>query len=81
ARVDTGRYLPLRRAMANDMERLRRAPMADLSGQALRIDTLLSVVDGLPLAFERSPARGASTAAAGDDKGAEPTQAQRLARA
>ncbi len=80
ARVDTGRYLPLRRAMANDMERLRRAPMADLSGQALRIDTLLAVVDGLPLAFERSPARGAA-AAAGDDKAAEPTLVERLARA
>lgn len=80
ARVDTGRYLPLRRAMANDMERLRRAPMADLSGQALRIDTLLAVVDGLPLAFERSPAREAP-AAGGDDKGAEPTLVERLARA
>ncbi len=55
ARVDTGRYLPLRRAMANDMERLRRAPMADLAGQALRIDTLLAGIDTLPLAFERSP--------------------------
>jgi uroporphyrin-3 C-methyltransferase len=55
ARVDTGRYLPLRRAMANDMERLRRAPMADLAGQALRIDTLLSAIDSLPLAFERQP--------------------------
>jgi uroporphyrin-3 C-methyltransferase len=83
ARVDTGRYLPLRRAMANDMERLRRAPMADLSGQALRIDTLLSVVDGLPLAFERSPARDAPAAAAtGDDRtAAEPTLAERLAQA
>jgi uroporphyrin-3 C-methyltransferase len=80
ARVDTGRYLPLRRAMANDMERLRRAPMADLSGQALRIDTLLAVVDGLPLAFERSPARDAP-AASGDDKLAEPTMVERLARA
>lgn len=82
ARVDTGRYLPLRRAMANDMERLRRAPMADLSGQALRIDTLLAVVDGLPLAFERSPARGAPAAtASSDDKAAEPTLVERLARA
>lgn len=82
ARVDTGRYLSLRRAMANDMERLRRAPMADLSGQALRIDTLLAVVDGLPLAFERSPARGAPAAATtGDDKAAEPALAERLARA
>lgn len=56
ARADTGRYLPLRRAMANDMERLRRAPMADLAGQALRIDTLLVGIDSLPLAFDRSPA-------------------------
>lgn len=59
ARADTGRYLSLRRAMANDMERLRRAPMADLAGQALRIDTLLAAIDSLPLAFERSPGKAA----------------------
>lgn len=61
ARSDTGRYLPLRRAMANDMERLRRAPMADLAGQALRIDTLLAAIDTLPLAFERSPSEAPAT--------------------
>ncbi|WP_305631859.1 uroporphyrinogen-III C-methyltransferase [Methyloversatilis sp.] len=72
ARSDTGRYLPLRRAMANDMERLRRAPMADLAGQALRIDTLLGAIDTLPLAFERSPSEpppppaAAAAAAAAD---------------
>jgi uroporphyrin-3 C-methyltransferase len=64
ARADTGRYLPLRRAMANDMERLRRAPMADLAGQALRIDTLLAVIDSLPLAFDRSPAEDKPATAA-----------------
>ncbi|WP_157278454.1 uroporphyrinogen-III C-methyltransferase [Methyloversatilis thermotolerans] len=81
ARVDTGRFLPLRRAMANDMERLRRSPMADLSGQALRIDTLIGSVDSLPLAFERSPgrdpdARKPAVAGAG---GTAPTLVERLA--
>ncbi|AOF81239.1 hemX family protein [Methyloversatilis sp. RAC08] len=64
ARSDTGRYLPLRRAMANDMERLRRAPMADLAGQALRIDSLLAAIDTLPLAFERSPSEAPAPPAA-----------------
>lgn len=63
ARADTGRYLPLRRAMAHDMERLRRAPMADLAGQALRIDTLLSSIDSLPLAFDRKPSDNKPAAA------------------
>ena len=69
ARVDTGRYLPLRRAMANDMERLRRAPMADLAGQALRIDTLLMTIDSLPLAFDRSPVDAAPPAVAPAEDG------------
>lgn len=67
ARADTGRYLPLRRAMANDMERLRRSPMADLAGQALRIDTLLASIDTLPLAFDRTLDTGTG---AGKDAGA-----------
>ncbi len=79
ARVDTGRFLPLRRAMANDMERLRRAPMADLSGQALRIDTLLGSIDSLPLAFDRSPSRAGSPAPAKEAAAAEPTLVERLA--
>jgi len=78
ARVDTGRFLPLRRAMANDMERLRRAPMADLSGQALRIDTLLGSIDSLPLAFDRSPSRTGNPAPA-KAAAAEPTLVERLA--
>jgi uroporphyrin-3 C-methyltransferase len=45
------------------MERLRRAPMADLAGQALRIDTLLAAIDTLPLAFERSPSEPPATPA------------------
>ena len=79
ARVDTGRFLPLRRAMANDMERLRRAPMADLSGQALRIDTLLGSIDSLPLAFDRSPSRAGTPAPAKEAAAAEPTLVERLA--
>ncbi|WP_018230392.1 uroporphyrinogen-III C-methyltransferase [Methyloversatilis universalis] len=79
ARVDTGRFLPLRRAMANDMERLRRAPMADLSGQALRIDTLLGSIDTLPLAFDRSPTRAGAPAPAKVAAVAEPTLVERLA--
>lgn len=75
ARSDTGRYLPLRRAMANDMERLRRAPMADLAGQALRIDTLLASIDTLPLAFERSPSESPAPRAA---PAADPTFFDRL---
>lgn len=78
ARADTGRYLPLRRAMANDMERLRRAPMADLAGQALRIDTLLSSIDSLPLAFERQPS-GSKPAAAPPTPAADLSVPERIA--
>lgn len=55
ARADTGRYVVLRRALAADVDRLRQLPAGDVTGQALRLDALLSAIDTLPLAFEHAP--------------------------
>lgn len=49
-------FLPLRKLIARDIERLRALPGADVSGIALRLDTLLNAVPNLPLAFEQRPA-------------------------
>ena len=52
--------MPIRRALARDIERLKTLPTLDLPGMSMRIDTLVAQVDSLPLAFderaERNPA-------------------------
>lgn len=49
-------FLPLRKLIARDIERLKALPGADVSGIALRLDSLLNAVPNLPLAFEQRPA-------------------------
>jgi uroporphyrin-3 C-methyltransferase len=52
ARADRPQFLPVRRALGRDIERLKALPAADVAGTARRIDELLAGVDALPLAFE-----------------------------
>lgn len=66
---DKGQFAPLRRAVANDIERLKSQPDVDTTGLALRLERLLERTDALPLAFESqlpegTPEPAASTAAA-----------------
>lgn len=53
----TGRshFLPLRKVIAQDIERLKALPLADVPGIALRIEGVIRAVDGMPLAFETRP--------------------------
>jgi uroporphyrin-3 C-methyltransferase len=48
-------FLPLRKLLARDIERLKALPGADVSGIALKLDALLGAVPNLPLAFEQRP--------------------------
>lgn len=48
---DRGQLAPLRRALATDIEHLRRLAVVDVSGIALRLERLLDRVDVLPLTF------------------------------
>jgi uroporphyrin-3 C-methyltransferase len=65
AKADRPQFLPLRRALARDIERLKALPVLDVVGMSARIDSLVAAVDALPLAFEeRSVAsKEASTSA------------------
>lgn len=58
-----GQFLPLRKAIARDIERLKALPLADLPGMALKLDGVAAAVDGLPLAFDAKPRAEASHAA------------------
>lgn len=49
ARLDSPRFVPLRRVLARDIERLKAAPTVDVTGIALKIDQLIAGVEGWPL--------------------------------
>ncbi|WP_342773503.1 uroporphyrinogen-III C-methyltransferase [Azoarcus indigens] len=51
AASDRGQLAPLRRALSNDIEQLKRQPDVDVPGVALRLERLLERADALPLAF------------------------------
>src|SRR5262247_1897952 len=69
ARADRPQFVPVRRALARDIERLRATPAVDLPAMTVRLDALIALVDSLPLAFdersERVPAKDAPGAQGG----------------
>ena len=68
ARADRPQFVPVRRALARDIERLKALPALDLPGTSLKLDRLAAAVDSLPLAFEeradRKPAAKGKAGAA-----------------
>ena len=66
SRADRPQFLPVRRALARDIERLKSLPALDVPGLSLALDRLVASVDALPLAFEERverPAAGKPAAA------------------
>ena len=68
---DRPQFVPIRRALARDIERLKTLPALDLAGMTMRIDGLVAQVDSLPLAFDERSERGrhAKEAARDDERG------------
>jgi uroporphyrin-III C-methyltransferase len=68
ARGDRPQFMPVRRALARDIERLKALPALDLPSMSMKLDALGAAVDALPLAFEerieRSPIEKPATSAA-----------------
>ena len=56
ARMDRPQLLPVRRALARDIERLKAVQTPDLPGLGLELDALVAAVDDLPLAYEERAA-------------------------
>jgi uroporphyrin-3 C-methyltransferase len=48
-------FLPLRKLLARDIDRLRAVPGSNLSGVMLKLEGVIAGIDSLPLAFERRP--------------------------
>jgi uroporphyrin-3 C-methyltransferase len=59
SRADRPQFLPVRRALARDIERLKSLPALDVPGLSLTLDRLVSSVDALPLAFDERVERPA----------------------
>ncbi|MCE1244144.1 uroporphyrinogen-III C-methyltransferase [Oryzomicrobium sp.] len=84
ARVEQPRLIPLRKAIARDLDKLKSLPFADVPGMSLRLENAVSSVDNLPLAFEGRPrgddSHDARKAAPGKDAkpAAEPNLFARL---
>lgn len=61
ARSDRPQFVPVRKAIVRDIDRLRSLPNIDIAGLSLRLDGLIAAVDALPLAFdERTAGSGKS---------------------
>jgi len=67
ARSDRPQFLPLRRLIARDVERLKNAPGLDVAGMTVRLDQVIAAVDSLPLLID---GRAQSPAAAAEEKSA-----------
>jgi len=70
ARADRPQFVPIRRALARDIDRLKTLPSLDLAGMSMRIDHLATQVDTLPLAFdERAEHSPPAKQSAADERG------------
>lgn len=55
SRSDTPQFIHIRRAIAKDTEKLKSLPNLDLTGIALRLDSVISQIDSLPLLSDEKP--------------------------
>jgi uroporphyrin-3 C-methyltransferase len=55
SRSDKPQFITIRRAIAKDIERLKSLPLLDTTGIALRLDSLIGEVDGMPLLSDEKP--------------------------
>ncbi len=76
SRADRPQFLPVRRALARDIERLKSLPTLDVPGLSLALDRLIASVDALPLAFDERPQRSSPAKEAKDAKDAKMAEAQ-----
>lgn len=77
SRSDKPQFIIIRRAIAKDIDTLKALPLLDTAGIALRLDSLISEIDTMPLLSDEKPAlpatqpknsRRAAPAAAADPK-------------
>jgi uroporphyrin-3 C-methyltransferase/uroporphyrinogen III methyltransferase/synthase len=55
SRSDKPQFITIRRAIAKDLDRLKTLPSVDVTGIALRLDSIISQVDSMPLLSDEKP--------------------------
>jgi len=60
SRSDKPQFIIIRRALAKDLERLRSLPVIDMTGIALRLDSIIGQIDHMPLLADEKPAMAAT---------------------
>jgi uroporphyrin-3 C-methyltransferase len=55
SRSDKPQFIVIRRAIAKDLERLKALPIVDLTGIALRLDSVIGQIDHMPLLADEKP--------------------------
>jgi len=66
ARIERAELLPLRKALAHDIDSLTRVPLVDTAGISLRLEQVVSGIDEWPLASLQRPVAGGLAEAADD---------------
>lgn len=56
SRSDKPQFIIIRRAIARDLEHLRALPVVDITGLALRLDSVIGQIDSMPLLSDEKPA-------------------------
>jgi uroporphyrin-3 C-methyltransferase/uroporphyrinogen III methyltransferase/synthase len=56
SRADRPQFIAIRRAITRDIDNLKSLPNVDLTGIALRLDTLVAEIDDMPLLSDEKPA-------------------------
>ncbi|HEX2530204.1 MAG TPA: uroporphyrinogen-III C-methyltransferase [Burkholderiaceae bacterium] len=60
ARFDKPQFIAIRRAIARDQDRLKALPVADMAGIVLRLDSVITQIDDMPLLSDEKPAMPAT---------------------
>jgi uroporphyrin-III C-methyltransferase len=55
SRSDKPQFIAIRRALARDLDRLKALPTVDVPGIALRLDSVIGQIDGMPLLSDERP--------------------------
>ncbi len=55
SRSDKPQFILIRRALARDMDKLKSLPSLDITGIALRLDSIIGLIDGMPLLSDEKP--------------------------
>ena len=69
ARTDRPQFVPIKRALSRDIERLKALPAIDTAAMTMRLDSLVAGVDSLSLAFDERAEKPAAAKGAAPEAG------------